>query len=293
VKLLDFGVAQVADRQGESRTDLVKGKAGYFAPEQILGQPLDARVDVFALGVCLYEMLTGTRLYRREDLATGLQAILQEPVPSARRVNPNVPEQLDWIVEKALAKEPQARFQSAGEMQAALESYLAHNREVVSNRTVARLMTALFPEGGARGPTLDTGQEVLERLAPITLLPEGSPQGAGSRARSRLAHSGAAFVILVLAVFAAWFLGTQQAAPHAHDAGTAAATREPAASIPGTLEEPQRLSPEPQEAVKREEAVKRDTPEESPTDSPGNRHSKATPVAPRRASPGFLADPGF
>ena len=125
VKLLDFGVAQVAQSEHESRSDAVKGKFGYLSPEQTLAKPLDGRSDVFALGICLYETLTMKRLYKRPNQFETFKAILQDPVPSIRAIDDSLPADLDAIVQKALAKSASDRYQSAGELQQALEEWLA------------------------------------------------------------------------------------------------------------------------------------------------------------------------
>ena len=188
VKLLDFGVAQVIDPQADSRSDTVKGKTGYMAPEQVLQKPLDARVDVFCLGICLFEMLSGTRLFKRENLKASLVALLKEPVPSLHALRSDVAPELDAIVHKALALDVESRFQSAGELQAALEGFVARSRQVVSNRHVATLMEHLFPEARSQAPTLYTGPDVLARLASVEpAAPESAQQSLGKLAEPPLA----------------------------------------------------------------------------------------------------------
>lgn len=146
VKLLDFGVAQVADMQADSRSDTVKGKFGYMAPEQAQQQPIDGRADVFALGVCLYEMLTGQRLYKRASLRETVNALLHEPTPALHASVPTLPSELDDIVRLALAKNPDARYGGAADMQAALETFLARSGEVVSARRISSMMDTIYPE---------------------------------------------------------------------------------------------------------------------------------------------------
>jgi len=167
VKLLDFGVAQVAASEHESRSDAVKGKFGYLSPEQTVAKPLDGRSDVFALGVCLYEVLTMKRLYKRGSQFETFKAILQDPVPSIRDVDDSLPEDLDAIVQKALAKKPSERFQTAGDMQQALEEWLADQRQVVNATRLAGLMQTLFGDELEAGPTLVADETVIRRLAPL------------------------------------------------------------------------------------------------------------------------------
>jgi len=162
VKLLDFGVAHVA---GESDSDGVKGKWGYLSPEQVVSGPVDGRSDVFALGICLYEVLTMKRLYKRDGQAETFKAILRDPVPSIRAKDPAFPEAIEAIVQKALAKKPSERFQSAGEMQQTLEEWLADQRQVVNASRLAQLMRTLYGEGLDQGPALVADEEVIRRLA--------------------------------------------------------------------------------------------------------------------------------
>ncbi|MBO6941018.1 MAG: serine/threonine protein kinase [Deltaproteobacteria bacterium] len=164
VKLLDFGVVQVAgDRDAPGNE--VKGKHGYLSPEQVLGKPLDGRSDVFALGICLYEVLTMKRLYKRDGQRATFKAILQDPVPSIRDVDDSLPEAIDAIVQRALAKHPEQRFQTAGDMQQALEEWLAEERQVVNASRLGELMRTLYGEQLEEGPDLVSDDTVSERLA--------------------------------------------------------------------------------------------------------------------------------
>ncbi len=128
VKILDFGLARLQRSDiGEAPTILtgtepgvVLGTVGYMAPEQVRGQPADHRADVFALGVVLYEMLTGRRAFQRDSAAETMTAILREEPPDLP-----VPPGLDRIVRHCLEKEPHHRFQSASDLAFGLESVSA------------------------------------------------------------------------------------------------------------------------------------------------------------------------
>ncbi len=113
VKLLDFGIAKSVGDVDLTQTGVFKGKAGYTAPEVVQGEPHDARSDLFALGVVLYEALTGTRLFRgTSDLHT-FSLVREQVLEPPSRVNPAVPPALDAIVMKALARSPAQRYQTA------------------------------------------------------------------------------------------------------------------------------------------------------------------------------------
>jgi serine/threonine protein kinase len=159
VKLLDFGVAQVRKPASFDHTDTVKGKIGYLAPEQLLGLPLDARTDVFALGVCLWESLTGRRLYPRVIDAAAFASVVSDDAPDAREHNPAVPPELSAIVARALARSPDDRYESAAELSQELEQFLADRRERVSAAHVKTLITKLFD--GEPAIELDRRPEVV------------------------------------------------------------------------------------------------------------------------------------
>ncbi|WP_158619405.1 serine/threonine-protein kinase [Corallococcus sp. AB011P] len=125
VKVVDFGIAKAADQATVTRSGVLKGKYSYMSPEQAAGQRVDRRSDVFALGVVLHELLTGGRLFKRASDMLTLSAVAECNVPVPSHVAPRVPAELDTIVLKALAKEPDARYQHAQELQRALEGWLA------------------------------------------------------------------------------------------------------------------------------------------------------------------------
>ncbi|WP_147447367.1 protein kinase [Corallococcus sp. CA054B] len=125
VKVVDFGIAKAADQATVTRSGVLKGKYSYMSPEQAAGQRVDRRSDVFALGVVLHELLTGGRLFKRVSDMLTLSAVAECNVPVPSQVAPRVPAELDAIVLKALAKDPDARYQHAQELQRALEGWLA------------------------------------------------------------------------------------------------------------------------------------------------------------------------
>ncbi len=143
VKLLDFGIAKSAGL-GVERGKAIQGKYEYMSPEQVRGRPLDGRSDVFAMGVCLYEALTGRQLYGRGGAQLSMMAITNEPPPSMETDRPGISKELDAIVRRALAKNPSERWASAAAMQAALEKWLAVNGHSVGIQRVAVAIGTLF-----------------------------------------------------------------------------------------------------------------------------------------------------
>jgi serine/threonine protein kinase len=123
VKVIDFGVARALGRITETQTGGMKGKFGYMSPEQARGEDLDLRADIFALGVVLWEAVTGKRLFQRDnDLAT-MRALIYDPIPKPSTVSPVV-EGLESIIMRAMARDPAQRFQTARDLANALERFV-------------------------------------------------------------------------------------------------------------------------------------------------------------------------
>ena len=120
-KLLDFGIAKALGRSGRTSIGMVKGTSGYMSPEQIRGEPLDPRSDVFALGVVMHECLTGLRLFHGKTAEEGMMAALREDVQPPSKWNKEVGPELDAVVLKALQRDREKRFNTALEFARAIE----------------------------------------------------------------------------------------------------------------------------------------------------------------------------
>ena len=155
VKLVDFGVAKAASSVHKTQTGLVKGKLAYLSPEQIHAKPLDGRSDLFAMGIVLYELLTGERPFGGESELLAVSAILNEPHAPVASRRAGLQEGLEQIVTRALAKRPQDRYQSAAEMERDLEQWMRQHQATVSQRDLSDFLASLFserpaaPTGGA------------------------------------------------------------------------------------------------------------------------------------------------
>ncbi|MDB4974705.1 MAG: serine/threonine protein kinase [Myxococcaceae bacterium] len=144
VKLIDFGVARAASQSQKTQAGILKGKFGYMSPEMIRGLPIDHRSDVFAMGICLHELLTSTRLFYGEtDFAT-LELVRDANVVPPSHKAPGVPAALDAIVMKALSREADDRYQDAEEMQQALEAFLASHDPQYGQTDVGMAMRQAF-----------------------------------------------------------------------------------------------------------------------------------------------------
>jgi eukaryotic-like serine/threonine-protein kinase len=137
IKLSDFGIAKV---QGEDHTQagVLKGKISYISPEAAAGRPLDARNDVFALGVVLFELLTGQLPFRRDHDAATLNAIVREPAPVPSQLKPSIPQDVSDLILRALVKDPARRTPSAAAMREEIEAVMAHHRLNSSPAAVAQ-----------------------------------------------------------------------------------------------------------------------------------------------------------
>jgi eukaryotic-like serine/threonine-protein kinase len=148
VKLVDFGVVLVDRRDARTEPGEVKGKFDYMSPEQMHAQPLDRRSDIFSLGIVLYELSTGRRLFKRASHAKTIEAITREPiVPPSRVLSPSAPPypaKLEAIVMRALSKEASGRYATAAEMR---KDLLEIARELPSPvEALAERMRRLFPD---------------------------------------------------------------------------------------------------------------------------------------------------
>jgi serine/threonine-protein kinase len=178
VKVVDFGIARVGAIAGHTKPGKVKGKYSYVAPEQFRGLPLDRRVDVWGLGVTLYWLLSGTRPFHGDtEEALIHQVLLDDPLP-LHQADEAIPQRLSEIVQRALQKAPDARYPTAGALQADLESWLASTPSQMSRSELGRLVGGYFPE--------DVDEERLKRRAliagqpPPASLPGSAPLGIGT-----------------------------------------------------------------------------------------------------------------
>lgn len=120
-KVVDFGIAKAKARSAQTERGMLKGKLGYMSPEQINQEAVDRRVDVFAIGVVLWEMLTGQRLFDGDNPGDVLQKLMERPIPPPNRIVPSLPADLNEVVMSALARSTDERFSNARAMAQALD----------------------------------------------------------------------------------------------------------------------------------------------------------------------------
>ncbi len=212
--LMDFGIVKIVGGTTHTATGATLGTARYMAPEQIRGENVDRRTDIYALGVMLYEMLAGRAPFEADSVMTMMMMHVTDPVPNLSRFRPEIPPQLRQIVEKALSKDPQQRFQTAREFATALRqvdlSAPPPPVAATAAATVVEPLPAEVMEMAAR-----TGQ------APPAMREEASPpppatpvapaaSGEGSRRTPFVAAGigGAILLLLLVCVVGAYALNS-------------------------------------------------------------------------------------
>jgi serine/threonine-protein kinase len=146
IKVVDFGIAKATTKSEHTKTGMLKGKFSYMSPEQCLGTPVDMRSDVFALGILLYELCTGKRLFKHESELMILEMITKRSVVPPSQVAPGISPRLESVIMTALEKPVENRFQNGQDMQIALEDYLREEERSSTNADIALYMRALFDD---------------------------------------------------------------------------------------------------------------------------------------------------
>lgn len=193
VKVMDFGIARaLAETHSVTQTAAVIGTAQYLSPEQARGESVDARSDVYSLGCVLYEMLTGEAPFVGDSpVAVAYQHVREDPVPPSQR-HAGIPAELDAVVLKALAKNPDNRYQTAAEMRADLvRVHNGENPEAPKVLTDAERTSMLTAPPGYRG---DQTQQI---AAPV---PYGDGRGGGSVARWLVAVAVLAVLTVIVTI---------------------------------------------------------------------------------------------
>jgi len=146
VKVIDFGIAKAADKAGHTRAGTLKGKFAYMAPEQIRGLPLDGRADVFALGVVLYELVTGRRGFQAEGGSefSLLEKVRKVEIKPPTMVNRDLPQEIERIIFKALAKDRENRYQTGADLAEDLQRFLLSRGKPPNRNDLGRYLRENF-----------------------------------------------------------------------------------------------------------------------------------------------------
>ena len=149
-QVVDFGIASARQRVHHTATGKLKGTFAYMAPEQLTADPIDRRVDIWALGVTLWEMLAVKRLFKGDTTANTVFSVMYDEIKSPSSDRSQVPKELGQIVLKALQRDPAKRYQTAREMGRELRKFLGTQEHVIGPAELSDWMKELFPQGEAR-----------------------------------------------------------------------------------------------------------------------------------------------
>jgi eukaryotic-like serine/threonine-protein kinase len=181
VKLVDFGLAKANSQIESTDPGVVKGKFSYLSPEAASGREVDHRADIFAIGILLWEMFTGRRLFYGDTDYQTVELVRQARIPSVAALNPDVDPELEAVVRKSLARDPNDRYQEAADLGDALSQYLFSRRMKVTARDIAALVRDVQIEQ-ARRRSLAPQESIIdvliqEEMAKVTSLIDGDHPG--------------------------------------------------------------------------------------------------------------------
>jgi serine/threonine-protein kinase len=182
VKLTDFGIAKAAG--GMTAPGKLKGKFAYMSPEQARGEAVDARSDIFALGIVLWELLTGGRLFDGDGDLAILRSVQHSIIPPPARLNPEVPPGLDAAVMRALERDPAQRYQSAQELERALAEHIFTQARGVEDTDLSAFLKRIFgvsQQQSHRGADRSGGSSIDELSDVPSALPATPRRAPGAR----------------------------------------------------------------------------------------------------------------
>ena len=179
VKLIDFGIAKAAGKGSKTQAGILKGKFGYMSPEQVRGIPIDRRSDVFSCGIVLYELLTGERLFVGESDFSTLEKVRNVEILPPSTYNRKIPDELERIVLKALAKDTDERYANAIDLHDELQAFVYTAGEFYSRKDLAGWMKKQFgKEIEEETAKLETYRQL---KAPVEAAPSVGRAPTGSR----------------------------------------------------------------------------------------------------------------
>jgi serine/threonine protein kinase len=194
VKIVDFGLAKATSQLEKSEAGIIKGKFSYLSPEAALGDEVDHRTDIFAVGIILWEMLAGRRLFLGETDFQTVKLVQQAKIPALSKDNPSIPPELDKILAKTLARDPAHRYPNARDLGRELTNFLYDHRRPVSAYDVAELVVGAMR---LRKKVKPDGGVIIDRLIEEALLEFKSLQeddkGHSRESAPEPARTGGAF----------------------------------------------------------------------------------------------------
>ncbi len=170
VKVIDFGLAKAKGRAYKTAAGVVKGKLAYLSPEQVAGNPVDRRADIFALGTTLWELVVDRRLFKTKDDAETLKRVYAAEVPDPTQLVDGFPPALWQILQRALTRDPANRYQTGAELAHALDAFAQSEGRAVNAAALAQVMRELFAEEAARDQRWISEASAPDRPAPINTM---------------------------------------------------------------------------------------------------------------------------
>ncbi len=177
VKVVDFGIARLAGKGAGEEVDRPGGgKFAYMSPEQVRGEPLDQRSDIYSAGIVLYELLVGHRLFQHTDPEEKLRRVREAIIPDPRDENPDVPDDLWCILQRALAREPQDRFETSEHFERELRSFLYHHQLRADAGALATCMSEAFSHEALEDPAVGDLSRLADDLHMLELGTNAEPE---------------------------------------------------------------------------------------------------------------------
>jgi serine/threonine-protein kinase len=161
VKLVDFGLAKATSQLETTDPGVVKGKFSYLSPEAANAKEVDRRADIFAVGILIYELVTGKRLFFGETDYQTVELVRQAKIPPIAAQNPDVSDELEQIMRRALARDPNERFSHAADLQDALAQFLFSQRMKVTSRDIEQLVQTCIREKQRSQPAIKKSENSL------------------------------------------------------------------------------------------------------------------------------------
>ena len=203
VKLADFGVVKTS--MSSTVVGVVNGKWAYMSPEQISGLAVDRRSDLFSLGIVLYEVITGLRLFRGENAAATALKVVNTPIRRPSAIVPDLDQRLDDVVMKLLEREPSARYQTAEALAIDLEAVRASPQFAGGSARLRTLVRTVFPDQTS-GPVLGASFSDSSRASPVVPHETAARPSSVSEARVSLKLILAVTAICLIGSVAFWLV---------------------------------------------------------------------------------------
>jgi tRNA A-37 threonylcarbamoyl transferase component Bud32 len=284
VKITDFGIALLPTAT-RTLTASVFGSPRYTSPEQVMGRDVDGRSDIFSLGAVIYEMLTGLPPFSADDLNGILRQVLTEPTPPPSVHNPTLPPAFDHIVGKALAKDPNDRYQDAAAMAADLRNYASLE---FATPGIAPLPPLEHPTVADKAPDIP---EWMPDPGDARPAPAAAPDAAARRTKLRLGIGIGGGVLLLAVAFALGLRSTPDAPTRPVTASAEPARGSPAPPAMPITDTPMREAPAAPAPAAAPSAVRPTPPANLPVTAAAPALVSPSPAAPSSASTAMTPTP--